>query len=625
MIFVRRRTPSEHWSNYGCVDANIDVLTGSTDAVIEQYLEYANNVFPSVAGASPWVLVSRTGIEATAGYPDWSALAARYWSNLYYRPQPADFMRGRFVVFEPELWVRTGSGAFRTNPCATPNCFGRNSTGDPIVADVDNTWRRDIRLNLDRLLTNDVGSTGGEPYITQTKYTNYKSMLILGPNEIDKWENARIYYVADDEVSTQTNNLPIFDEYNIDSRLSGNILPRLQQEGYSGFSTGWTGAGAIASLQNVNVVSEGDGLRVTFADYAGSFAIQAGGSLTIGAIANLTLSLYMRSVSGADLTGVRIQLDWGTATAYISSSSAVFTVNGTTMTQYSLTAARPGTATRVSVLIMRDSAGGAVDCDFICLRESATLPVPSSVSQARQGAWTKVLDDDFDTFDTTNWTKAVEFGWTDFYGEGIWNDSLVTVANSRLRMTTQLINGVWNSGLVLSKGKREYTYGYFEARMKLSAGMGMFPAWWLFPVAETYGQWPRSGELDIMEHPGGIELQTVGSTIHWWGSNDHQLKAVIADKIDWSADFHVFGVLWEKSTDNRVIVRWFVDNAPYGMYDQSEWDIAPGGTAGSPFDHPYFMILNLGVGGGWAGPPIPASSGSYIEVDWVRVWQRAVS
>src|SRR5512134_2250340 len=135
MILAKRPAPSDHGSNYGCVNANIDALTGQTDTQQETYLELANNVFPAISGAVPWVRVSRNGIAVTSGYPDWNTVATRYWPNMYFRPATADFMKGRYIVFEPALWTRLDSGSFRINPCAGPNYFGRTPAGSHVVAD----------------------------------------------------------------------------------------------------------------------------------------------------------------------------------------------------------------------------------------------------------------------------------------------------------------------------------------------------------------------------------------------------------------------------------------------------------------------------------------------------------
>ena len=634
MILARKLISTSHWQNYGCFTPNIAFLNGQSDSVQEDYLELVKSAFPNLPGAVPWVRGTRYGIEVTAAYPNWNVDLTRYWPNMYFRPAIADFMTGRYVMFEPLLWVRQNAGTpVMCTPNAGPNYFGRDAAGVQVVDDASNTWRLDIRKNLDRLMTGDVGSSGGEPYVTRAKYTNYRNLLILGPNEIDHWGNARLYYVADDEVSVATSGLPIFSDYNIDSRVSGNILPRLMQEGDPGYSVGWNSAGATVIYQRDHTVSEGDGLRITFANYSGSYAIQAGGSISIGGTpASLTFSAYMQANGAASLAGVQLQVDWFNGATYLSASNATFTVTATAMSQYSFTATRPATATNINILIMRNVAGGVLDVDFVVVRSSATLPTPSVTSQAQSGAWVKVLDDDFNTFDTTNWTKAVAYGWTDTYGQGQvmqWNDNLVTVANSRLRITAQLINGLWNSGCIVSKSKRSYLYGYFEAHIKLTPGNGMFPAWWLMPITNTYGGWPKSGELDIMEAIGLADLTSGHGTFICDRSPEYDgygfKKSVTARGVDYTADFHTWGLLWEKSIDNRVILRWYIDNVPYGMYDQSEWPPGQGGPAGSPFDQPFHMIINLGIGGPWAGAPTADASGSFIEVDWVRVWQRSGS
>jgi beta-glucanase (GH16 family) len=157
------------------------------------------------------------------------------------------------------------------------------------------------------------------------------------------------------------------------------------------------------------------------------------------------------------------------------------------------------------------------------------------------------------------------------------------------------------------------------------------PAWWIFPNANIYGIWPRSGEIDILEHLGRPEevMNGYGSIQRDNGSGNggNVSSSYVATGADWTLDWHTWALLWERSTDNRVILRYFVDGVPYGIFDQSMWAAAPGGQAGSPFDQPFHAILNLAVGikpggPGWAGTPDPAISGRYMEVDWVRVWQR---
>jgi beta-glucanase (GH16 family) len=161
---------------------------------------------------------------------------------------------------------------------------------------------------------------------------------------------------------------------------------------------------------------------------------------------------------------------------YISGAyQAPFTVSASAMQQYSYTGSVPSNAVSVNVLIRLTDGSGALHADFICVRAATESPVPApapSASQARTGAWKLVFSDDFDTFETSNWSKGPN-SWTDTYGEEQWDPALVTVANSKLRLTCEKRGNTWYSGLVHSRDKRFWTYGYFEARIKLSAGQGL--------------------------------------------------------------------------------------------------------------------------------------------------------
>jgi hypothetical protein len=156
MILTRRRPVFSHWANYGCLTLNIADMTGQTDAAQETYLTLVKQAFPVTDGKAEWIRQGRTGIDATTAVPNWDTNATRYWPNMYFRSAAADVITGRKLMFEPTLWVRPGAGSFTCNPNAGPNYFGRNSAGVITVVDASNTWRRDIRLNLDRLCWEDV-------------------------------------------------------------------------------------------------------------------------------------------------------------------------------------------------------------------------------------------------------------------------------------------------------------------------------------------------------------------------------------------------------------------------------------------------------------------------------------
>jgi beta-glucanase (GH16 family) len=160
-------------------------------------------------------------------------------------------------------------------------------------------------------------------------------------------------------------------------------------------------------------------------------------------------------------------------------------------------------------------------------------------------------------------------------------------------------------------------YGRFEARIKIPAGEGMWPAFWMLGDDIETVHWPQCGEIDIMENIGK-EKDAVHGSLH--GPNP---AATTADQTstfqlptgqNFSDDFHVFAVEWDDTS-----IKFFVDANNYATMTKEQW------PQGSPwvFDHPFFIILNLAVGGDWPGPPDASTQfPGEMLVDYVRVYQK---
>lgn len=170
----------------------------------------------------------------------------------------------------------------------------------------------------------------------------------------------------------------------------------------------------------------------------------------------------------------------------------------------------------------------------------------------------------------------------------------------------------YSSARLFTKGKASWKYGYFETRAKLPCGRGLWPAIWTLP--EDPGQWPDSGEIDIMEYVGH-DPETFHATVHT-GDYNHIKNTQKGDTITVEtacSDFHTHSLLW---TPDAIVVA--VDGRPYFRYKND------GKGSGSwPFDRPHHIILNIAVGGTWGGQKgIDASAfPAQMEVDYVRVYQ----
>ncbi|MET9223522.1 family 16 glycosylhydrolase [Streptomyces sp. NPDC003300] len=159
-------------------------------------------------------------------------------------------------------------------------------------------------------------------------------------------------------------------------------------------------------------------------------------------------------------------------------------------------------------------------------------------------------------------------------------------------------------------------YGHFEARIKIPRGQGIWPAFWMLGSDIGSVGWPNSGELDIMENIGR-EPGTVHGTIHgpgYSGAAGIGSPYTLPGGAAFADDFHTFGVDWSPSA-----ITWTVDGTVYQTRTPSD---AGGNTW--VFDHPFFLILNLAVGGDWPGSPDGSTSfPQTMTVDYVRASQWA--
>lgn len=170
-----------------------------------------------------------------------------------------------------------------------------------------------------------------------------------------------------------------------------------------------------------------------------------------------------------------------------------------------------------------------------------------------------------------------------------------------------------SSARLASNNKADFTYGRFESRIKLPAGRGVWPAFWMLPTDWSYGGWPDSGEIDIMEHVGYDPGMIYGSA-HTRDRNHTKGTQFTRGYADGSVEssFHNYAVEWFPDH-----IDYYFDSNKYATYKN---DYQGYGTW--PFDKRFYMILNLAIGGDWGAAQgvdmniFPAR----MEVDYVRVF-----
>ena len=171
----------------------------------------------------------------------------------------------------------------------------------------------------------------------------------------------------------------------------------------------------------------------------------------------------------------------------------------------------------------------------------------------------------------------------------------------------------YTSARMLTRGKAEWTYGFFEIRARLACGKGTWPAIWMLG---SQGDWPAGGELDIMEHIGH-QPGRVFSSVHTAAGSGAKSVGAAVQLADVCNTFHDYQMHWTKQG-----IRFGIDGLAHYEY------LNPGSGSGNgsdrwPFDAPQFLILNIAIGGDLGGKVDDAIFPVQMEVDHVRVYQRA--
>ncbi len=246
--------------------------------------------------------------------------------------------------------------------------------------------------------------------------------------------------------------------------------------------------------------------------------------------------------------------------------------------------------------------------------------------------WTLLWSDEFDgaagtPVDTTKWTADLGGnGWGnnewEYYTDRVENAALDGQGNLAIVAREETLDGttchygtcLYTSARLITNDKFEFTYGRVEARIKLPFGQGIWPAFWMLGGDfETLG-WPDTGELDIMEYIGR-EPNTIYGTVHGPGySGANGIGSSVRSDTPYADDFHVYAVDWDEDA-----IRWYVDGELFHM-------LTPADVRGNRwvFDHDFFILLNLAVGGNWPGYPDETTQfPQTMLVDYVRVYQLA--
>jgi beta-glucanase (GH16 family) len=245
-------------------------------------------------------------------------------------------------------------------------------------------------------------------------------------------------------------------------------------------------------------------------------------------------------------------------------------------------------------------------------------PTPASAPQGQTGQWQMVFADEFDgqKLDETKWTTCWSYGCATTHPSLWYSATNVIVDNgvARLRADNQpefqhgrvipYTSGMLSTGAGPDGSPPRFTaqYGYFEARVRVPAGRGLWPAFWMLTPAQ------RPPEIDIMEV---LSKEPTRVHLHYHyvdGAGVVQDYGAAWDDGDFSADWHTFGVEWRPDA-----IIWYIDGVERNRYEGNY--VA---------NEPLYLILNLQVGGNdsWSGPTDATTVfPAYYDIDYVRAWQ----
>jgi beta-glucanase (GH16 family) len=252
----------------------------------------------------------------------------------------------------------------------------------------------------------------------------------------------------------------------------------------------------------------------------------------------------------------------------------------------------------------------------------------SEKSSEEQSEWNLVWADEFDgeTLNPEYWNRQI-------VRAGRFNDEWQRYTDSEKNAYVEdgilILNAIhesdehgvdqYTSARLNTAGKQSFKYGKIAARIKLPKGEGIWPAFWMLGtnINENGGDtpWPQSGEIDILELYGSKDPAVIEANIHYADENEqHTMMGAVPYTLpegDFSDDFHIFELEW--SADS---LKWFVDGNQFASVSITD-------EVYSEFRKDFFILLNIAVGGTWAGrpddtTPFPAQ----MHVDWVRYYQK---
>jgi beta-glucanase (GH16 family) len=223
-----------------------------------------------------------------------------------------------------------------------------------------------------------------------------------------------------------------------------------------------------------------------------------------------------------------------------------------------------------------------------------------------------------DEFDTNGSPDSSKWGYDLGNGNGWGNSELEYYTNRQqnavvkdgylkiIALRENYSGSPFTSTRLISKDKFEFTYGKVEVRAKLPSGVGTWPAIWMLGGDFATNPWPACGEIDIMEQRGS-ELNKIYATLHYpghSGANGDGGTKIISNA---ATQFHIYSLDWNASTIQISVDSQLIHSVP--------------NYTGIPFNHDFFFIMNVAMGGNFGGSVDGAFTSDSLVVDYIRVYK----
>lgn len=385
----------------------------------------------------------------------------------------------------------------------------------------------------------------------------------------------------------------------------------------------------VSSNTSVALVDDGTVLGVSVGTtkilaYSGKSVAECIVTVTSSGITStVSLSSYQASVRVEENLQLSATATDGARVTWISSNEEVVTVKDGVVKGIS-----EGTATVTAL-----SALASAECQI------TVRPVTDTYKPDYQLVWNDEFSGNELNGDKWNYMLGVQDKYGSSTGPMFWGNNeqqyytedSVSVSDGTLKITAKKESAPnkrkYTSGRICTRNKGAWTYGYFEARIKLPTINGLWPAFWMLPEPSStensnneYGYWASSGEIDIMEVRGRLPYR-VETTLHYGnlGSSTYQTKTTImtASVESW----HTYAIEWRER-----YIAWFIDGLEVFRLTNDEWWSEVGANSETaPFDVNFYILLNLAVGGNFDGgiEPDENFTSADMVVDYVRVYSAA--